>query len=80
MLVLADGSEIGLESLSAGPAAKAGRRGPRRAEAMTESAAPDTHVVVLAVDGEDAWVEIQEGPPAGTVHWVACDRLDQESP
>jgi hypothetical protein len=79
-LVSADGSEITLESLSAGSTAKAGKRGPRAALAVTKSVAPGTRAVILAVDGDDARVEIKEGSLAGTVHWVPCDRLDQEDP
>src|SRR4051812_27979847 len=64
-LVSADGSEITLETLSAGTPTGAGRRGSRTAKAVRTSAAPGTSVIILALDGDDARVEVKEGPLAG---------------
>lgn len=79
-LVSADGSAIALEGLSAEPAAKGARRGRRTAKAVTNTAAPGTRVLVLAIDGDDARVEIKDGPLAGTVHWVPCAQLESSIP
>ncbi|OJW20223.1 MAG: hypothetical protein BGO49_04770 [Planctomycetales bacterium 71-10] len=54
-----------------------GRR-PRKGEAPkveTVTLAAGTKATVLAVDGDDARVRIEEGPHAGSTYWIECRRL-----
>lgn len=53
-------------------------RGPRRGETPkveTVTLATGTRATVLAVDGDDARVRIEEGPHAGSTYWIECRRL-----
>lgn len=75
-LVSADGSEISLETFSTPPQAKSARRMPRTAQAEVIKLPAGTVVVVLAIDGDDARVEIKDGPRARSVFWVECARLE----
>jgi hypothetical protein len=75
-VVSADGSDLILESVVAPSPKQRGRRDPGTVKVETITVAPGTRVVVLAIDGNDARVEIKDGPRAGSIHWVECARLE----
>lgn len=57
-----------------------GRRSGRRAQAAprveTTTVAEGTTGRILAIDGDDARFQILDGPHAGSIHWVECNRLE----
>jgi hypothetical protein len=57
-----------------------GRRSARKAQSApkveTTTVAAGTTGLILAVDGDDARFQIQEGPHAGAIRWVECQRLE----
>jgi len=71
-------TEVELTDLVNPPAG--GRRSTKKAAAQpkveTTTVAAGTIGVVLAVDGDDARFQIDDGPHKGTIHWVACKRLE----
>ena len=71
-------TEVELTDLVNTPAA--GRRSSKKATAQpkveTTKVAAGTIGVVLAIDGDDARIQIDDGPHKGTIHWVACKRLE----
>jgi hypothetical protein len=75
-LVSSDGSDITLETLSGATGGKTSRRSTKAAKVEEVKLPAGTTVLVLAVDGDDARVEIKEGPKAGSVYWVECSRLE----
>ena len=72
-------SEIQIENLVAAPGSP--RRPSRKSQPKTETTtlATGTTVMVLALDGDDARVQIADGPHSGAVFWVACRRLEPVS-
>lgn len=74
-LISADGSEITLERFAA-PAGKPGLRAAKTTQAEEIKLPAGTVVVVHAIDGDDARVEIKEGPRAKSVFWVECAKLE----
>jgi len=70
-------TEVKLTDLAA-PAG--GRRSARKAQAApkleTTTVAAGTIGLILAIDGDDARFQIDDGPHAGTIHWVECKRLE----
>ena len=79
-LVSADGSDITIETLGSPAQGKASRRSPRTSEVQKVTLPAGTTVVVLAIDGDDARVEIKEGSRAGSIYWVECTRLEPVLP
>ena len=75
-LVSSDGSDVKLESLSGGAVGKSSRRSTKTAKADEVKLPAGTIVLVHAIDGDDARVEIKEGPKAGSFYWVECSRLE----
>lgn len=75
-LVSSDGSDITVESLSGAAGPKANRRATKAPKVEETKLPAGTVVRVLAIDGDDARVEIQEGPKARSVYWVECSRLE----
>jgi hypothetical protein len=75
-LVSSDGSDITLETLSGAAGGKTSRPSTKTAKVEEVKLPAGTTVLVLAVDGDDARVEIKEGPKAGSVYWVECSRLE----
>jgi hypothetical protein len=57
-----------------------GRRSNRKAKAApkveTTTVAAGTAGLILSIDGDDARFQIEDGPQAGTIHWVECKRLE----
>jgi hypothetical protein len=78
-LVSSDGSEIVLETLSGPPVGKSSRRGAKSSKVEEIKLPAGTNVLVHAIDGDDARVEIKEGPKKGSVYWVECSRLEAVS-
>jgi hypothetical protein len=76
----ADGGEVVVESLSTSSPAPGSMRRERTAKPQSLSLAAGTRVKILAIDGDDARVEIEEGSHAGTIHWVECAHLEPVSP
>jgi len=75
-LVSADGSAITIETLGSSAQGKASPRSGRTSEVQKVKLPAGTTVVVLAIDGDDARVEIKEGSRAGSIYWVECNRLE----
>ncbi|MFO0892300.1 MAG: hypothetical protein U0790_24575 [Isosphaeraceae bacterium] len=78
-LVSADESSVTLRTLAAPKARKKSRSASRPSKADELVLPAGTRVVVLAIDGDDARVEIKDGPRAGAVSWVECARLVPEA-
>lgn len=75
-LVSPDGSDLTVEALAPATSGKSSRRKPAEARVETVTLAAGTRVVVLAIDSDDARVQVQDGPRAGSVYWLACARLE----
>ena len=75
-LVSSDGSDITLETFGAPAAGKANRRSTRTSKVEEVKLPAGTTVLVLAIDGDDARVEIKDGSKAGSIYWVECSRLE----
>ena len=74
-LVSPDGSDITLETFA--PAAgKTNRRSSKTSKVEEVKLPVGTTVLVLAIDGDDARVEIKDGSRAGSIYWVECARLE----
>lgn len=59
-----------------GPANK--ERSPRKAEAprvQSVTLAAGSRVTILAIDGDDARVRVEDGARAGSILWIECRRL-----
>ena len=78
-LVSTDGSEITLQTLGSSAQGKVSRRSRRTTEVKQITLPAGTTVAVLAIDGDDARVEIKEGSGAGSIYWVECIRLEPVS-
>ena len=75
-LISPDGSDITLETFSAPAKVKTSRRSPRTSKVEQVKLPAGTVVLVHAIDGDDARVEIKEGTSAGSIYWVECARLE----
>jgi hypothetical protein len=75
-LVSSDGSDITLETFGAPTKGKASRRSPKTSKVEQVKLPAGTLVLVHAIDGDDARVEIKEGSSAGSIYWVECNRLE----
>jgi hypothetical protein len=75
-LVSSDGSDITLETLSTPAQGKMSRRSPKTSKVEQVKLPAGTTVLVLAIDGDDARVEIKDGSRAGSIYWVECARLE----
>jgi hypothetical protein len=75
-LVSSDGSEITLETFGAPAQGKTSRRLPKTSKVEQIKVSAGTTVLVLAIDGDDARVEIKDGPRTGSIYWVECARLE----
>lgn len=76
VLVSTGEAGIALERLAA---TEPRRRGPKRSIArQTERTTfpAGTVVVILAIDGDDARVQIKEGDKSGSIYWVECSHLE----
>jgi hypothetical protein len=74
-LISYDGSEIILDPLQASAASRANRPTPPSGKAEKVKVPGGTTVLVKAIIGDDAQIEIKEGPNAGSLFWVECVRL-----
>jgi hypothetical protein len=79
-LVSADGSDISLDGLGPPVKGKADRRSPKMRTPEQITLPAGTAVVVHAIDGDDARVEIKDGARAGSFYWVPCSRLEPVAP
>lgn len=79
-LVSEEGSDIALESLVAAPKSKGRPRPNRDAKPQITTVTSGTRVVVLALDGDDARVQIKDGPHAGSSYWIPCAKLEPVKP
>jgi hypothetical protein len=75
-LVTADGSDITVETLGSPVQGKENRRSSRTIKAEQVKLPAGTTVRIHAIDGDDARVEIKDGPRAGSFFWVDCARLE----
>ena len=75
-LVSPDGSEIPLETFGSPAQGKTSRRLPKTSKVEQIKLPAGTTVLVLAIDGDDARVEIKDGPRTGSIYWVECARLE----
>src|SRR4051794_30914178 len=66
-LVSPDGSDLTLETLGAPAPGKTSRRPPRTSKVEQVRLPAGTTVLVLAIDGDDARVEVKDGPGAGSI-------------
>jgi len=78
-LVSADGSDITLETLTASPSGKGSRRAGKTSKAEEIKLPAGTSVLVLAIDGDDARVQIQGGSKPGAIFWLPCSHLEAVS-
>jgi hypothetical protein len=79
-LVSSDGSDITLETFAAVPAqGKTRAKAPKTGKIEQVKLPAGTSVRVLAIDGDDARVEIKDGSKAGSIYWVECSRLEAAS-
>jgi hypothetical protein len=74
-LVSSDGSDITLETFGTPATGKTNRRSISTRKVEEVKLPAGTTVLVLAIDGDDARVEIKDGSRAGSVYWVECSRL-----
>jgi hypothetical protein len=75
-LISADGKDITLETFDSPARAPTDRRSKPTSTAKRITLPAGTSVVVLAIDGDDARVEIRDGSNAGSIYWVECSRLE----
>src|SRR5262245_25707503 len=79
-LVSPGGSDIVVQTLVAGPGAKAkaGRtvRPAPTTKVETATVPAGTLVEVLAIDGDDARIRIKDGRQVGLTTWVECAQLE----
>ena len=75
-LVSPDGSDITLETFGAPDAGKTVQRSTKVSKVEEVKLPAGTTVLVLAIDGDDARVEIKEGSKTGSIYWVECSRLE----
>ena len=75
-LVSFDSSDIILDPYVAPAPGKTGRRSPRTSKVEKVKLPAGTTVLVKAIVGDDAHVEIKDGSSAGSNYWVECVRLD----
>jgi hypothetical protein len=75
-LVSADGSDVTLESFASPDQGKSKGRAPRESKIEQVTLPAGTTVVIHAIDGDDARVEIKDGARAGSIYWVECARLE----
>ena len=78
-LVSSDGSDITLETFGAPAAGKTRRRSTKTSKVEEVKMPAGTTVLVLAIDGDDARVEIKDGSNAGSIYWVECSQLEAVS-
>jgi hypothetical protein len=78
-LISSDGSDITLETLIGPAEGKTSRRSAKTSKVEEVKLPAGTTVLVLAIDGDDARVEIKEGPKTGSIYWVECSRLEAVS-
>ncbi len=74
-------SEIQIENLAAAPGAprRPGRKGQAQPRIETTTLAPGANARILAIDGDDARVQITDGPHSGAIFWIECRRLEPVS-
>jgi hypothetical protein len=75
-LVSPDGSDITLETIAATAQVKTRAKTPKAGKIEQVKLPAGTSVRVLAIDGDDARVEIKDGSKAGSIYWVECSRLE----
>src|SRR5262245_29564547 len=75
-LISPDGSDITLETFGAPAAGKTNRRSSKTSKVEEVKLPAGTTVLVLAIDGDDARVQIKDGSRAGSIYWVECARLE----
>ena len=75
-LISSDGSDITLETLGATGQGTRSRRAPKTSKVEEVKLPAGTTVLILAIDGDDARVEIKDGSHAKAIYWVECARLE----
>ncbi len=71
-----DSSDIILDPYVTPAPGKTGRRSPRTSKVEKVKLPAGTTVLVKAIVGDDAHVEIKDGSSAGANYWVECVRLE----
>ncbi len=78
-LASADGTDIRLSTLAAVPSGRGSRRGSKTSKAEEIVLPAGTTVLLLAIDGDDARVQIRDGSRPGSIYWVPCSHLEAVS-
>jgi hypothetical protein len=73
-------SDVVVEALAVPAKAKTPSRRAKSAQVEKVSLRGGTRVLVLAIDGDDARVEVKKGDRAGAVYWIECARLEPAAP
>lgn len=71
-----DGSDVVLDPFVASARGRTGRRSSTAGKVGKVKLPVGTTVLVRAIVGDDARVEIKEGSSAGSNYWVECIRLE----
>jgi hypothetical protein len=75
-LISADGADIPLDGLGPAVKGKSNRRSSQTRTPEQITLPAGTAVIVHAIDGDDARVEIKDGARAGSFYWVPCNQLE----
>src|SRR6516162_763958 len=73
-LISADGSDLTIENLAPPVAGKAKGRIARTSKVEQVTLPAGTTVVIHAIDGDDARVQVKDGSRAGSIYWIECAR------
>jgi hypothetical protein len=75
-LISSDSSDVTLERLGTPTPGKTGRRPPDASKVEQVELPAGAAVLVVAIDGDLARVEIKDGASTGSIYWVECSRLE----
>jgi hypothetical protein len=75
-LISSDGSDITLETRGAAGQNPTSRRSSKTSRVEEVKLPAGTTVMILAIDGDDARVEVKDGSHAKAIYWVECARLE----